>query len=98
MHIMLKGALCGALLLASSCNPTKNSAQNAVEAGKGGGAGNVSGPLNNVAELKPSECNELGGTIKYDAQCPDLKLSCRVETTSGTRQTCIDELDVAAPQ
>lgn len=96
MSLMLRSAAVGALILASSCKPAADTTRNAAGPGTVKPGGNVSNPVG-VAELKPSECNELGGTIKYDAQCPELKLSCRVETTSGTRQTCIDELDVAAP-
>ena len=88
MDTLFRCAVVGALILVSSCN---RPADNANEPGAVKPGGNVS----NVAELKPSECEELGGTIKYDSQCEDLKLACRVETTGGTRQTCIDELDVA---
>ena len=94
MSMMLRCAVVSALILASACKPAADITKNPAEAGTVKPGGNQVG----VAELKPSECNELGGTIKYDAQCPELKLSCRVETTSGTRQTCIDELDVEMPQ
>jgi len=93
MSMMLRCAVVSALILASACKPAADT-KNPAEPGTVKPGGNQVG----VAELKPSECNELGGTIKYDAQCPELKLSCRVETTSGTRQTCIDELDVEMPQ
>ena len=88
MKTLFRCALAGALILASSCN--RDTPRNTGGTGPKPG-GNTVG----VAELKPSECEELGGTIKYESQCDDYKLACRVETTSGTRQTCIDELDTA---
>ena len=91
MVTLFRCAIVGALILASSCNRPADNSLNVSEPGTVKPGGNVS----NVVELKPSECEELGGTIRYDSQCEDLKLSCRVETTSGTRQTCIDELDTA---
>ena len=94
MSMMLRSAVASALILATACRPAADTSRNSAEPGTVKPGGNVSTPTG-VAELKPSECEELGGTIKYDVQCPELKLSCRVETTSGTRQTCIDELDVA---
>jgi hypothetical protein len=97
MSMILRCAVLSAMILASACKPAADTTRNTAQPGTVKPGGNVSNPVG-VAELKPSECNELGGTIKYDAQCPELKLSCRVETTSGTRQTCIDELDVAMPQ
>ena len=90
MSLMLRCAAIGALILVSACKP-------AADAGKNPGpvkpGGNVSTPVG-VSELKPSECEELGGTIKYDSQCDDFKLTCEVKTTTGTNRSCIDELDV----
>ncbi len=86
----LRIAWIGAALLLASCNPGKpgETTDNRVSVPpKGTG----------VAELKPSECEELGGTIHYDSQCPDYKLTCKVVTTTGTNKSCIDELD-AAPE
>jgi len=80
----------GAALLLASCNPGKTG-----EANDNGGK--VPNTGTGVAELKPSECEELGGTIHYDSQCPDYKLTCKVVTTTGTNKSCIDELD-ASPE
>ena len=86
----LRIAWVGAALLLASCNP-----------GKTGEAtdNRVSPPTKGtgVIELKPSECEELGGTIHYDSQCDDYKLTCKVVTTTGTNKSCIDELD-ASPE
>jgi len=91
---LLRFTLIGALTLASSCNRPADDRSNTIDTGGAKPGANVSTPVG-VAELKPSECEELGGTIKYDSGCDDYKLACRVETTGGTRQTCIDELDTA---
>lgn len=93
MSLMLRSAVVSALILASACKPNADANRNTAGPGKPGG--NVSTPVG-VSELKPSECEELGGTIKYDAQCPDYKLTCSVKTTTGTNRSCIDELDVAS--
>jgi hypothetical protein len=82
----LRIAWVGAALLLASCNPGKTDNRTS-QPPKGTG----------VAELKPSECEELGGTIHYDSQCPDYKLTCKVVTTTGTNKSCIDELD-ASPE
>jgi hypothetical protein len=85
----LRIAWVGAALFLVSCNPGKT----------GQAADNQTSqpPKGGVAELKPSECEELGGTIHYDSQCDDYKLTCKVVTTTGTNKSCIDELD-AAPE
>ena len=86
----LRIAWVGAALLLASCNPGKTGEvtdNQTSQPTKGTG----------VAELKPSECEELGGTIHYDSQCPDYKLTCKTVTTTGTNKSCIDELD-AAPE
>ena len=93
MSLMLRCAAVSALILASACKPNAAANRNATGPVKPGG--NVSTPVG-VSELKPSECEELGGTIKYDSQCPDYKLTCSVKTTTGTNRSCIDELDVAS--
>ena len=90
MSLMLRCAIASALILASACKPAADKNAGPVKPG-----GNVSTPVG-VSELKPSECEELGGTIKYDSQCPDYKLTCSVKTTTGTNRSCIDELDVAS--
>ena len=93
MSMMLRCAVAGALILVSACKPTADTSRNAGEPGTVKPGGNVSTPVG-VSELKPSECEELGGTIKYDSQCDDFKLTCEVKTTTGTNRSCIDELDV----
>jgi hypothetical protein len=89
MSMMFRGAFVSAIILLSACKPNANTA----EPGTVKPGGNVSTPVG-VSELKPSECEELGGTIKYDSQCDDFKLTCEVKTTTGTNRSCIDELDV----
>ena len=42
-----------------------------------------------VMELKPSECNSLGGDVDYHEWCPPTRLKCTV----GDRAVCIDEMD-----
>ena len=91
MSLMLRCAVVSALILVSACKPAADTTKNTADPGTVKPGVNQVG----VAELKPSECEELGGTIKYDVQCPELKLACKVQTTEGSRQTCIDELDVA---
>ena len=86
----LRIAWVGAALFLVSCSPGKTGEATDNRTGqppKGTG----------VIELKPSECEELGGTIHYDSQCDDYKLTCKVVTTTGTNKTCIDELD-ASPE
>jgi len=86
----LRIAWVGAALFLASCSPGKTGEatdNRTSQPPKGTG----------VAELKPSECEELGGTIHYDSQCDDYKLTCKVVTTTGTNKSCIDELD-AAPE
>ena len=85
----LRIACVGAALFLASCNPGKTGevTDNQTRPTKGTG----------VIELKPSECEELGGTIHYDSQCDDYKLTCKVVTTTGTNKSCIDELD-ASPE
>ena len=92
MSMMLRSAVATALILASACRPAADTTKN-TDTGTIKPGGNVSTPTG-VAELKPSECEELGGTIKYDSQCDDFKLTCEVKTTTGTNRSCIDELDV----
>ena len=91
MSLMLRCAAVSALILLSACKPNADANRNTTGPVKPGG--NVSTPVG-VSELKPSECEELGGTIKYDSQCDDFKLTCEVKTTTGTNRSCIDELDV----
>ena len=93
MSLMLRCAFAGALILASACKPNADATRNTAGNGTVKPGGNVSTPVG-VSELKPSECEELGGTIKYDSQCDDFKLTCEVKTTTGTNRSCIDELDV----
>ena len=86
----LRIAWVGAALFLVSCNPGKTGEatdNRTSQPTKGTG----------VIELKPSECEELGGTIHYDSQCDDYKLTCKVVTTTGTNKSCIDELD-ASPE
>ena len=86
----LRIAWVGAALFLASCSPGKTGEatdNRTSQPPKGTG----------VAELKPSECEELGGTIHYDSQCDDYKLTCKVVTTTGTNKSCIDELD-ASPE
>ena len=85
----LRIAWVGAALFLVSCTPEKTGevTGNQTQPTKGTG----------VIELKPSECEELGGTIHYDSQCDDYKLTCKVVTTTGTNKSCIDELD-ASPE
>lgn len=47
-------------------------------------------PDNPISQLKPSECDGLGGDVDYHASCGKYKLKCTV----GDRALCIDELDV----
>lgn len=94
MSLMLRCAVVSALILTSACKPNADANRNTAVTGPVKPGGNVSTPVG-VSELKPSECEELGGTIKYDSQCPDYKLTCSVKTTTGTNRSCIDELDIA---
>ena len=93
MSMMLRCAFISAIILVSACKPNADTTRNAADNGTVKPSGNVSTPVG-VSELKPSECEELGGTIKYDSQCDDFKLTCEVKTTTGTNRSCIDELDV----
>jgi hypothetical protein len=94
MNSLLRYAAVSALILVIACKPAADTGRNAAGPGTVKPGGNVSHPVG-VSELKPSECEELGGTIKYDSQCDDFKLTCEVKTTTGTNRSCIDELDVA---
>ena len=83
-----------ALMLLASCDrsnreqPAKPQVDNRVGPTSGGKPGT------GTVELTPGECNDLGGTIKYDRLCTDYHLTCSVPNTSGgTNSSCIDEMD-----
>lgn len=106
MEILSRSALIGALMLTVACDPAAQSAnisepQNHQTASGGPSrarsevgdmnlAAEVPAPVNGVAELTPSECEELGGTVFYGPGCEGTLLACR---GANGYSRCIDERD-----